>query len=243
MSIEPEVLNELAKFDTPTICNAIEMFEVRPRHVGYTNGRIKSAFPELAPAVGFACTATFRSGSPSSSGDPYGVVEALCRQLEGIPIPKIVVYEDLDDPPVGATFGEVMCGVYKSLGAAGLITSGAGRDLAQVRALRFPVFCGSTIAAHAYCHAVEVSGPVTIGGLTIGNEDLVHADANGITTIPREIASELPEAAAEYMRCESLVIDAHADGVKTAAEFISRRREMIDAISRLRARVSRCPSL
>ncbi|MBA3572466.1 MAG: RraA family protein, partial [Pyrinomonadaceae bacterium] len=61
--------------------------------------------------------------------------------------PGVVVFQDLDDPPVGATFGEIMCSVYRAFGAAGLITSGGGRDLAQVRALGFPVFVGSTICS------------------------------------------------------------------------------------------------
>ena len=39
-----------------------------------------------------------------------------------------------------ATFGEVMCTTYKKFGAKGLITTGGGRDLAQVDALGFPTF-------------------------------------------------------------------------------------------------------
>jgi 4-hydroxy-4-methyl-2-oxoglutarate aldolase len=238
MRPDGNLIERLAAFDTATICNAIELFEVRHRDHGYTRGQISCAFPDMRPAVGLACTATFRSGSPHSNGDPYGCVEELCRQLEECPVPTIVAYEDLDHPPVGATFGEVMCGVYKSLGAVGLITSGAGRDLSQIRNLGFPVFFGSTIAAHAYCHAVEIGGTVIIGGLAIANLDLLHADANGITTIPPEVAMELPEVAAEYMRCESIVMDAFARGTTTAAELVARRREMIDGISRLRHRVS-----
>ena len=40
-----------------------------------------------------------------------------------------------------------MCSVYQGFGSAGLITSGGGRDLLQVRALMYPVFTGSTICA------------------------------------------------------------------------------------------------
>ena len=35
------------------------------------------------------------------------------------------MFQDLDQPVASATFGEVMCTVYQSFGAAGLITSGA----------------------------------------------------------------------------------------------------------------------
>ncbi len=36
---------------------------------------------------------------------------------------------------MNCTAGEVMCSSYQAFGAAGLITSGAGRDLDQVEAL------------------------------------------------------------------------------------------------------------
>ena len=65
-------------------------------------------------------------------------------QLDG---PAVVVFQDLDNPAVGATFGEVMCSTYQAFGSAGLITSGGGRDLVQVREIGFPIFTGSTICS------------------------------------------------------------------------------------------------
>ena len=62
-----------------------------------------------------------------------------------LPGPAIVVFQDLDDPAVGATFGEIMCATYQAFGAAGLITSGAARDLDQVRRLGFPAFSNGVI--------------------------------------------------------------------------------------------------
>ena len=57
MTISRETLAKLTRFDTPTICNVIELFDVRPRNRGYMDGRVKCNFPELPPMVGFACTA------------------------------------------------------------------------------------------------------------------------------------------------------------------------------------------
>ena len=56
--ISPKVLEKLRRFDTPTICNVIELFDVRPYNTGYMDGRIESCFPEMPPMVGFAATAT-----------------------------------------------------------------------------------------------------------------------------------------------------------------------------------------
>jgi 4-hydroxy-4-methyl-2-oxoglutarate aldolase len=240
MSKTLELLANLARYDTPTICNTIEVFDVRPRTQGYMDHRIRSAFPELGPIVGFATTATFRSAWPAQGGDVYANLGKQLTEFETLPGPAIVVFQDLDDPPVGATFGEVMCSLYQAFGAVGLITSGGGRDLAQVSALRFPVFLGATICSHGYSQTVDVGQPVRVGGLQVRPGDLLHGDANGVTNIPIEIADEVAEVAQEYVAAEKLVIDyAQAEGPKTIATMMELRRAMGEAIGVLKRRVSR----
>lgn len=136
-----EELCLLGKYDTPTVCNVIELFDIRPRNSGYMDRRIKACFPDLPPIVGYAATATFRASAPPTGGDAYATLDRQIAAFEEIASPPIVVFEDLDDPPAAATFGEIMCTSYQKFGAAGLITSGAGRDL-QVggcRAMASPV--------------------------------------------------------------------------------------------------------
>ena len=239
MIVSASLLAQLQRLDTPTICNAIEMFEVRPRECGYGDGSVRSAFPELPAIVGLACPALFDSGAPPATSDPYGRVDALLEMMAASQLPTIVVAQDRTHPPAGAIFGEVMCGVYQQLGAAGLVTSGAGRDLEQVRALGFPVFLGSTIASHGHCHAVEVGSPVSVGGLLVSSGDVLHADANGFTTIPLSIVDEMPDVADEYLKCERCVLDACRHGEPTAAELIAARREMLAGLKALKQRVSR----
>ena len=125
------LLTDLAKYDTATICNVIELFNVRPHSAGFMDGRIRAAFPELPPAVGYASTATFRSAEPPRSGNIYGELDAQLQHFSTLPGPAIVVFQDLDDPPVGATFGEIMCSVYQAFGAAGLVTSAADATCCQ----------------------------------------------------------------------------------------------------------------
>ena len=120
-------------------------------------------------------------------------MEQQVEQFAELPGPAVVVFQDLDDPPVGATFGEVMCSTYKAFGSVGLITSGGGRDLDQVKAIDYPVFTGSTICSHAYCHILHLGLPVRVGGLMVNHGDLLHGDANGVTNIPLDIAAEVAE--------------------------------------------------
>ena len=237
--VEAATLEKLRRFDTPTICNLVELFEVRPRNTGYMDGRIRAAFPELGPIVGFAATATFRADAPPRAGDTYQSLDSQVERFGELAGPPIVVFQDLDDPVVAATFGEVMCTTYQAFGAIGLITSGAGRDLDQVRAIGFPVFTGGTICAHGYCHTPQIHVPVRVGGITVLPNDLLHADCNGVTTIPREIAAELADIGDEFVAVEGIVLGAVRGGSPTVARRREAAEQAAAKIAELRARVSR----
>jgi regulator of RNase E activity RraA len=240
MANSDAMLKKLARHDTATICNVIELFDVRPHSAGFMDGRIRAAYPELGPIVGYATTASFRSAAMSRGTDVYGTLETQLVQMSSLPGSAIVVFQDLDDPPVGATFGEIMCSVYQAFGAVGLITSGGGRDLSQVRKLGFPVFIGSTICSHAYSHLGDVGRPARVGGLVVHPGDLLHADADGVTSIPSEIAAEVADATDEFVAAEKILLDyAQSKGEKTIPELLERRKATGQAIGALHRRLSR----
>jgi regulator of RNase E activity RraA len=233
------MLEKLRKFDTPTICNVIELFDVRPRNTGFMDSRIVACFPEMPPIVGFAATATFRSSAPPRQGDVYSGLDKQVERFTELSGPAIVVFQDLDQPTVAATFGEIMCTTYKSFGAVGLVTSGAGRDLDQVRKLAFPVFTRGTICAHGYSHIPQIHIPVHVGGIAVYPDDLVHGDCNGVTTIPGDIAEEVADVGDEYVAAEMVVIEAMR---KTSSDLKLLREaaaESKNQMAVLRARVSR----
>jgi 4-hydroxy-4-methyl-2-oxoglutarate aldolase len=204
---DASILEALRKFDTPTILNVMELFDVIPRTSGYMDHRIGACFPHLPPMVGYAVTATFRAGAPPRSGDVYSGLDKQVRLLAEQPGPKVVVFQDLDDPPVAATFGEVMTTTYKAFGGVGLITSGAGRDLDQVRAIDFPCFTSGTIASHGYCQIVELNVPVRVGGVWVNPGDLLHGDLNGVAVIPPEIAAAVAEGCVGMAEAEGVVLN------------------------------------
>jgi 4-hydroxy-4-methyl-2-oxoglutarate aldolase len=240
MPITPATLANLARFDTPTICNVIELFDVLPRNRGYMDHRVKCNYPDLPPMVGFAATASFRSDAPPMGGDAYGSIQAQLEQFAKLPGPAVVVFQDLDDPPAAAVFGEVMCSSYQGFGSAGLITNGAGRDLEQVRALKYPVFTGSTICSHGYCHILHIGLPVRVGGLMVNTGDLLHGDANGVTSIPIAIASEVADVAEEFVAAEEPILSyVKGPGEKNVARYAELRKEFQATIARLSARCKR----
>lgn len=238
MQHSDQTLTELAGFDTPTICNVIELFGVRPRSSGYLNRSITACFPELPPMVGYASTATFRALSPPRAGDVYAGLDGQLERLSEVPGPPVIVFQDLDEPSAAATFGEVMCSTYKAFGSTGLITSGTGRDLDQVRDLKFPAFTSGTCCSHGDCHILSVNVPVVVGGITVYPGDLLHGDCNGVTTIPPEIADQIPEACAEFAAAERHVLDyVHSGSQPTVKGFQEAREAMTQTIARLRQKL------
>jgi regulator of RNase E activity RraA len=234
-AIPPADLDLLRTFDTPTVCNVVELFDRRPRTAGYMDGRIQACFPKPPPMVGYAGTATFRSAFAPRAGNVYsGLAEQVASFVE-LPGPVVIVFQDLDLPVASATFGEVMCTTYKAFGAAGLITSGAARDLDQVEALHFPCFSDGVICAHGYCHIPDVGVPVRVGGVTVHPGDLLHGDRNGVTTIPHEIAAAVAHGCEEYMAAEAVVLDylkAERIDPKGYARARAECKDRIDALAR-----------
>ncbi len=235
--LSPADLKLLAQYDTPTICNVIELFDVRPRDAGYMDGRIRACFPEMPPIVGYASTATFRGAFPRPEGTVYSSLDEQVKSFAELPGPAIVVFQDLDDPPVAATFGEVMCATYQAFGAAGLITSGAARDLEQVRRLGFSAFSSGAICSHGYSSIVSAGGPVRVGGVAVFPGTLLHADANGVTTVPDEIASEVAHAATDFVAAEAVILDYLKTGERSADRYAEVRKEAMAMIAALGRRV------
>ncbi|MBJ7598920.1 MAG: hypothetical protein DLM67_16315 [Candidatus Nephthysia bennettiae] len=197
-----EVLEALRRYDTPTIANAIEEFDIRPRDEGFANIDVRCMFPELGVMVGYAATAAIRA-----RGVGQGDQAALWFHVRAGPEPRVVVVQDLDDPPAhGSLWGEVNASVFQSLGCVGAVTDGSVRDLNEVRGMGFHFFARAAGVSHAYVRVESVGEPVRVGGLTVTPGDLIHADQHGVLLVPHEIAAELPAAAERVIEREQTFI-------------------------------------
>jgi 4-hydroxy-4-methyl-2-oxoglutarate aldolase len=200
-------LDAIGRVATPTISNAIETLRVRPRNTGYMSPEIRSIFPELGVMVGYASTATFSADLPAPESRQISIADYWQSVLR-IPEPRVVVIQDLDNPPcIGSFLGEVQANIHKALGCVGIVTNGGVRDLDPVRALHFHCFAASLVVSHAYAHLVDFGLPVRVGGLVVNPGDLIHADKHGVIAVPREVARHVAQAASEYERVESKFID------------------------------------
>jgi regulator of RNase E activity RraA len=204
------LLEALARYDTPTICNAMEIVAPGRRLIGYTTKPLVCPFPDLPPIVGYARTVTIRS--VVQSGLP--AAEAQARRTAYYEYvgtghgPRISVIQDIDGPDVGygAFWGEVQSNVHKALGCLGVVTDGSIRDIPQW-APGFQALAGSVGPSHAWVHAENFGGEVRVAGMTVRSGDLIHADLHGAIVIPFDIAPKLPDAADLCARRETPILE------------------------------------
>jgi regulator of RNase E activity RraA len=211
--IDATLLAHLKKFDTPTICNALEIATGGRRATGFTRRTMIAPFPLLPPIIGFARTATLRAASPSSM-NPKTARELRMRYYDHVAAhegpPTVVVIQDLDDEPgIGAFWGEVHSNVHRALGCAGVVTNGAVRDL-DVLAPDFPIIAGCVTPSHAFVRVEAIGCDVDILGMQVANGDLIHADRHGAVRIDRQAAAKLPHAIDVLIAREKLILDAVA---------------------------------
>lgn len=191
------LLDALAKYDTPTICNALEIVAPERRLTGYTVRPLVCPFPDLPPMVGYARTATIRATSASSlSAADARAQRTAYYEYCGTGIgPRISIIQDLDGANIGfgAFWGEVQSNVHKALGCLGVVTDGSIRDIPQW-APGFQALAGSIGPSHAYVHLDGFGKDVCVAGMTVRPNDLVHADMHGAVIIPVDAAPKLLDA-------------------------------------------------
>lgn len=206
--IDEKGLGLLRDFDTCTIANAIETFEVRLCNSGFADSRVRCMFKDFPPMVGYAATARLRAGQAPVTGGAFHDRADWWNSILQVPPPRIVVLEDLDKPPgVGAFLGDMHAAILRALGCVGYVTDGAVRELPRVKALSLHLFAGNVAVSHAYAHIFDFGSTVKIGGLEVHQGDLLHGDRHGLLTVPKEIASRVPAVAAGLQASEQKVID------------------------------------
>lgn len=211
MVADPVLNNEqiaaLQALDSCMVSNAIETFGVRLRNTGFADSSIRCMFKDFPSMLGYAVTARLRSEDPPIGGGSYHDRTDWWNGILRVPAPRVVVLEDMDKRPgLGAFIGDVHASILKALGCVGYVTNGAVRELPAVRKTGLHIFAGDVGVSHAYAHIFDFDATITIGGMLVHSGDLLHGDRHGIITVPKEIAAEVPAAAARLRRVEERII-------------------------------------
>jgi regulator of RNase E activity RraA len=207
----------LKKVDAPTLSNAIELLKVRPRREGFTPLQVRALFPEFGRMCGYAVTAQVETVTESEEKSVSRFID-LYRAVEQSQKPAVIVLQEIGGyPDYAAHCGEVMATVFKRLGAIGLVSDCAVRDVPEVRALGFHYFARGTVASHANFRIARAGVAVQVCGLVIRPGDLLHGDENGLLLVPNGTEESLPRAVdavrsgegrlMEWVRGESFSLD------------------------------------
>jgi regulator of RNase E activity RraA len=202
-------LEALRRWDTPTICNAIEIAAPGRRGRGFTIKPFTVADPALTPLCGLARTGQIRAAAPSGRTREQDKAARLgwYEYVADADLPTVVVLEDLDETPgTGAFWGEVNTNIHKGLGALGCVTSGSFRDL-DMMAPGFQIIGGAVNPSHAHVHVVDFGGEVVVHGMPCAHDDVVHADRHGAVVIPAACVRALPAAIDLLTRREKVILD------------------------------------
>jgi regulator of RNase E activity RraA len=118
-------------------------------------------------------------------------------------------------------WGELLSTAARNAGCVGVIVDGAVRDVAQMRAMDFPVFALGTCIydSRDRQRVADYDVPVEIGGVTVHPGDLVVADADGIVVVPRDIEAEAIARAWRKVHDENRTRDAIRAGMKATQAF------------------------
>ncbi|NLL66571.1 MAG: RraA family protein [Clostridiaceae bacterium] len=228
--LKPEQLEELRQFDTPTISNAIDMFEIRKCTEGFTNYTIKQMIPQDKPLVGYAMTAKMSAMNPETKHQ-HEMKWEYYQKVKETPNPTISVIQDIDPYPIGSFWGDVQSSIHMALGCYGVITNGGIRDLDELERSNFYCFASSVLVSEAYIHIEAYDCPVTVGGLTVNPGDLIHADRHGVCLIPFEIADKVADACRERFFAEEPVLSfcrgAIVSGTQMDVNELRKQREIM----------------
>ena len=222
-------IEELRCFDAPTICNAIEFFGLTPWTKGYVLPGLEQRTGAKKTMIGYAATGKILSSKPSDNPEIFMDYLQYIRDSDD---PTVVVIQDMDKEPVATFWGDVNASTHMSLGAVGLVTNGAVRDLKEVDELGFYFFTSCLSVSHGYAHIEDYNCPVTIFGMEIMPGDLICGDCHGVVKIPHEIAPKLAEACRKVAAAESYIIkpckEAVYQGRKVSMDEIKEWRGIVN---------------
>lgn len=158
---------------------------------GYLPGL--SLFGALEPgAVVCGPAVTVQFGPSQRRGEPQDVYH---NAIDNAPKGGIMVVEA--SCAAGSCTGGLMSTGAQTRGLAATIVNSTVRDIAEVRAMGYPLFATglSPVGVTGKKEPRESQVPIQIGGVTIRPGDIIFADIDGVVVVPKDRLMDVVEAA------------------------------------------------
>lgn len=205
-----EKIKKLVEFDTPTVCNGLEMLKAQDPTVGYTGPDVRALMPELGPRVGVAVTARMDT-TTAGTDNPQSLWVEWLRLMQkaasgdgGQTIPVFAVIESVGPKPRSTvTIGDGMGTMMRMAGAVAYLTNGSIRDIEGVRNVPLPCWATGISPMHGRLRWLDVNSTVIIDGMTVKPGDFIHADVNGVMVIPAAVADQVYDKAKAVRESEA----------------------------------------
>src|SRR5215467_3703037 len=163
--------------------------------------------------AGFAWTLRYVPFREYLFAERGGGMNAQKRAVEQLRPNEILVIEARGDPTAG-TVGDILGLRAQMRGANGIVTDGGIRDSEALAKLGIPVYYAATHPAVLGRRHVpwEVNATIACAGVTVMPGDIIAGDADGVIVVPRHLAKEVAQDAAEQESQEQFIAEQVAKG-------------------------------
>ena len=221
--VSSDILRQLAQFDTALLANTVEALKPSSGHEWYMAGTIQSVTPELGPTVGVAYTCELDSSTPG--GEPeMDEYWRFLEEAEKEERPVVWVVKTVGSrPDHECVLGDGMAKTLRAAGCVGLVTDGGVRDVAGLSSASFAAYCKGKTIHHGALRFRAATRAMEVGGITVRQGDVIHADCGGSIRIPSECLQELPSAALRMLGFER---EAHGWLARTDVSLLTKREQV-----------------
>lgn len=206
IAIEQSTLEALSRASTATI--STQLFQRGLRNT-FLNG-VRPLNPDHCRFVGEALT--LRNVPAREDLDQVDAFKdpnhPQRKAIETVGPGQVLVFECRGDLRA-ANAGGILVTRARKRGAAAIVSDGAIRDSPEIELMPFPVFVAgrSATISLAIHHAVDINVPIGCAGVAVYPGDILVGDEEGVVVIPRYLAAEIAQPAADQEEMERYILE------------------------------------